>query len=129
MVSERRKTVAAATALFLLNAWIAWRIFGVEYTDNFSSIEGSFIALARYISLHWGDFSWWPIWHCGMPFQDTYVPLVHLMSAAVSTLAHLPPGRAYHLVTGLAYCLGPSALFLMAMRLGAPRGAAFTGAL
>jgi hypothetical protein len=37
-------------------------------------VEGYFIAIARYISGHWGDFSWFPLWHCGMPYQDTYVP-------------------------------------------------------
>jgi hypothetical protein len=107
-----------------LNMWIAWRLFWVEYTPNWSSIEGSFIGLARHISLHWGDFDWWTIWHCGMPYQDTYVPLFHLTVASVTTLMHWPAAHAYHAVTGLTYSLAPATLFLMARVLGATRPAA-----
>src|SRR5438477_321383 len=57
----------AALFLFGLNAWIAWRLFWVEYTPNFGSIEGSFIGLARYISRHWDSFFWWPNGHCNAP--------------------------------------------------------------
>src|ERR1043166_7374070 len=106
MVSERRKTPAAAAALVALNIWIAWPLFGAGYTVNFSSIEGFFVAIARHLSTHWGDASWWPMWHGGMPFQDTYVPLVHVASAALASL--FTPVRAYHCVVALAYCFGPA---------------------
>jgi hypothetical protein len=115
--------------LVALNLALCWRLFKVDIANHFSSIEGSWIAIARYVSRHWGDFSWWPLWHCGMPFQDTYVPLVHLASAAVITVFHLPAGRAYHSVTGAMYALGPATLYLMAVRLGARRGAAILAAL
>lgn len=64
-----------------------------------------------------------------MPYQDTYVPLLHLVSAATATLGHLSAVRAYHGVTGATYALGAGTLFLMAVRLGAPRGAAFLAGL
>src|SRR5207253_207418 len=67
--------------------------------------------------------------HCGMPYRDTYVPLLHLAVAAVASLGHVSAARAYHAVTGVTYALGPPMLFLMALRLGAPRGAAFLSAL
>jgi hypothetical protein len=92
-------------------------------------VEGYFISIARYISGHWGDFSWFPLWHCGMPYQDTYVPLLHLVAAATASLGHIPAARAYHGVIGVTYALGAPALYWMAVRLGAPRGAAFLSAL
>jgi len=119
----------AVIALTALNLAICWRLFKVEYTNNFSSIEGAFIGLARYISQHWGDFAWWPMWHCGMPYQDTYVPLLHLITAAVATVGHISAAHAYHSVIGAIYALGPAMLYLMAVRLGASRGAAFLSAL
>jgi uncharacterized membrane protein len=85
--------------------------------------------MARHISTHWGGFSWWPLWHCGMPYQETYVPLVHLVVAAVASLAKISAAHAYHDVIGVAYSLGAVTLFLMAMRLGASRGAAFLAGL
>ena len=120
---------AGAAALFALNIWICWRLFRIEYTQHFNSVEGFFIAMARYISTHWGGFSWWPLWHCGMPYQDTYVPLVHLVVAAVASLAKTSAAHAYHDVLGVAYSLGAATLFLMAIRLGASRSAAFLAGL
>ncbi len=119
----------AFLALTALNLAICWRLFQVEYTNRFSSIEGSFIAIARYVSRHWSGFSWFPLWHCGMPFQDTYVPLLHLVVALTATLARIPAARAYHAVIAAAYALGPATLYLLAVRLGARRGAAFLSAL
>jgi hypothetical protein len=124
-----RLDIAAVLALTALNLSIAWRLLKVEYLNQFSSVEGFFIGIARYISTHWSDFSWFPIWHCGMPYQDTYVPLLHLVVATTASLGHISAARAYHGVTGVAYALGPPALYWMARRLGASRGAAFLSAL
>jgi hypothetical protein len=112
-----------------LNVWISWKLFHAEYTPNFGSIAGAFVSIARYISRHWGDFSWWPLWQCGMPYQDTYVPLLHLAVAAVATVARISAARAYNCVTGAAYCLGAVTLFFLARKLGAGRAAAFLSAL
>ena len=123
------RNISAFLLLTALNLSICWRLFKVEYSANFASIEGSFIAIARYVSRHWGGFSWWPLWHCGMPYQDTYVPLLHLAVASTASLMHLSAARAYHGVTGMMYALGPGTLYLVAVRLGARRGAAFLAAL
>jgi hypothetical protein len=122
-------TPAACLALTALNLSISWRLLKVEYINQFGSVKGYFISLARYISGHWGDSSWFPLWHCGMPFQDTYVPLLHLVVAATASLGHISAGRAYHGVTGVAYASGAPALYWRAVRLGAPRGAALLSAL
>jgi hypothetical protein len=119
----------AVLALFSLNVWIAWRLFIMEYADHFNSVEGFFIGISRYIANHWSDFSWWPLWHSGMPIQNTYVPLFHWCVALLSTLSGLTIFRSHHLLTGLAYALGPVALFWMLLRLGTRKSTAFTIAL
>jgi hypothetical protein len=136
MPSFQRLATAAArshwpalTALTALNAWICWRLFTVEYTDRFSSVDGAFVSIARYLSHHWGDHSWWPLWHCGMPYEDTYVPLLHLVVALAATLGRISAVHAYHMVVGAAYSLGPVTLYLMAAYLGAAQGSAFLSAL
>jgi hypothetical protein len=115
--------------LAALNAWICWRLFTVEYIGQFASVDGVFISIARYMSRHWGDFSWWPLWRCGMPYEDTYVPLLHLLVALLATFAKISAAHAYHIVVGIAYSLGPVTLYLMAVALGAARGSALLSAV
>ena len=89
-----RLDIAAMAALAALNLSISWRLLKIEYINQLASVDGFFIGIARYISTHWTDFSWFPLWHCGMPYQDTYVPLLHLVVAAVTSLAHISAARA-----------------------------------
>jgi hypothetical protein len=126
---DTRYNVAAFVALTALNLSISWRLFKIEFLNQFSSVDGYFIAIARYLSTHWEDHSWFPLWHCGMPYQDTYVPLLHLVVAATASIGHISAARAYHAVIGVTYALGAPALYCMAVRLRAPRGAAFLSAL
>ena len=123
-----KRHLPAVAALAALNAWICARLFTTEYLDQFSSVDGAFISIARYLSQHWGDHSWWPLWHCGMPYEDTYVPLLHWMVAGVATLTRISAAHSYHIVVGIAYALGPVTLYLMAVHLGAARGSAFLSA-
>ena len=118
-----------AAVLFALNAWIVWRLFSLDYGDHFASIDGFFVAIARYLPRHWGDHQWWPLWHGGMPFQYVYVPLLHLTTSAYATISGVDAARAYHAVTAFFYCCGPPALYALGLRLGANRGAAFLAAL
>ena len=64
-----------------------------------ASIEGAFIGLARYIRDHFPHLTWMPLWYGGIPFPDSYPPLLHVTVAAVSALAHISAGLAYHAVT------------------------------
>jgi hypothetical protein len=121
-LSKRRLAdFGAPLFLFALNAWIVAPLFSLENTPHFNSIEGSFIGLARYLSAHFGHFSWFPLWHCGMPYQDTYVPLVHLVVAVTAMTTGMSVAHAYHVVTAVTYSLGPVTLYLMARMLGANR--------
>lgn len=115
-------------SLFVLNGWIAWRMLRIEWFPYFHSVEGSLIGLQRYIAAHWGDLSWFPLWYSGMPFPDTYVPALQVLSAIVATVAKLSAPRAYHVVCAVAYAVAPVAAYVMMRQLGASRWASWLGA-
>jgi len=125
----RTKTAAAALALFALNALITLRLVHVDYTRQMGSIEGAYVGLARYVAHHLSDLSWFPLWYGGIPYPDTYPPLLHWISGLAVAMAGISPGLAYHVVTATIYAAGPAALFWMAWRLSGSRGAAFTAGL
>jgi hypothetical protein len=110
-----------ALGVFLLNALLVRRLFGIEYLNQMWSIEAAYISLARYITENWGDLSWFPLWYNGMPFVNTYQPGLPMLSAAASALTGMMPAHAYHVVVALFYCVGPVGLLLLIYRLSANR--------
>jgi len=122
-------TFLLASGLFLLNVYICRELFHIEYLRHMGSIEGAFIGMSRYITTHWNDLTWFPWWNAGAPFPTTYPPLLHLVVAAVAQARGVSTALAYHGVTAFAYCLGPVALFALALRLSGSRWAAFAAGL
>ncbi len=120
---------AAALALFALNFYIAHELFWIEYLRHMGSIEGAFIGIARYAMHHWRDLTWFPLWYGGIPYQNTYPPLLHLSVAALATVSGMTAAHSYHFVTALAYCLGPVSLFALALRWSGSRWTAFAAGL
>jgi hypothetical protein len=117
---------ARLTSLFAINCFLILRLFGVEYTQHMGSIEAAYIGLTRYIRGHFPDLGWFPLWYGGIPYPDTYPPLLHFLTAAAVPLS---PGLAYHFVTALLYALAPVALCWTLWKLGADRNAAFVASL
>ncbi len=113
----------------MLNAYICWDLFSVEYLAHMGTVDGPFIGLARWVSLHWGDLSWFPLWHLGMPFVNAYPPLVAYVVAFVAAISGMSVAHAFHWVSALAYSLGPVALFALALRITGSRSAAFAAGL
>jgi len=122
------KTLACAVLLFALNAYITLRLFRTDYTRQMGSIEAAFVSIARYASQHWHDLGWFPLWYGGIPYPDTYPPLLHWICGLLISLTGVSPGLAYHFVTASLYALGPAALFWMAWRLCGNRACAFAAA-
>lgn len=118
-----------ASLILAVNAAIIGPYFGVEYTRQMGSIEAAFIGLARYIAAHFPNFGWFPLWYAGIPFQDAYPPLLHLLVAACSSAANVSPAFAYHAVTAVIFALCPVALFWALCSLGATPLPSFLGAL
>ena len=104
----------APLLLLLLNIWIAVRLFHLEYSANLGSNEGEFIAIARGVAKHWGDLRWWPEWSLGLPFQNTYLPLLEAVVGIFSRITGHSPALSFHQVSAAFFCLGPAFLYLMA---------------
>lgn len=100
--------------LLALNLWIVAREFKVDYTAYLESNEGSFIALARAIAAHPFDLLWWPQWDLGLPFQNTYIPGLHILVGLFSRITGHSPGLSFHQVCALFFALGPVAVYFMA---------------
>ena len=112
-----RSLIAIAAALFALNAWICHELFTLEYSKHVAAIDAAYISLARYISEHPFEWGWFPLWYNGIPFQNTYPPLLHQTTGMTAWLTGLSPALSYHLVCAVTYCLGAVTLFLAAHRL------------
>lgn len=63
-----------------------------------------------------------------MPFNTVYQPGFHLTVALLATVAHWQIPVAYHMLTALAYALGPVALFVLCAEAGDSRAFALVAA-
>lgn len=118
-----------AALLLLLNLWIALDLVTTEYIDQMGSIEATHITIARWALEHWPNLSWFPLWYNGVPYQNTYNPLHHLMVATAAWLFGITPALAYHAVTAFFYAFGPVTLFWLALRLSGSAVQAFAAGL
>jgi hypothetical protein len=126
---RRARVLASVLVLAAVNLIIAAPLFGVEYSAYNGSIEGTFIAIARVMAQHPGDFKWWPLWNAGMPFENAYLPLLHWMVAAFSVLTGWPAARSFHMVTAGIYAFSAVAVFWMALEFSRRLAASFVSAL
>lgn len=127
--SARWPVVLFVSALLAANVAISARLFGVETSAYHESVEGAFIANARVMAEHPGASGWWPIWGCGMPIENSYLPLTQWSVAAFSLLTHLSAARSFHIVSAGFYVLFPLTLFWLALALSGRRFVSFLAAL
>jgi len=128
-LTQRRVTILALfLAIFAINAMVAGRLFGIEFSSYTSTNEGSFIAIGRILAEH-GETLWWPFWDSGIPFSHTYSPLLPAIVAGFSALTHCSPALSFHIAGAFFYALGPATLFLCAMVLSGRRAASVIAAL
>jgi F0F1-type ATP synthase membrane subunit c/vacuolar-type H+-ATPase subunit K len=116
---RRRRTLLLEAGVYpllilLVNLLIVAREFRVDYSAYLMSNEGSFIAIARSVASHPGDLLWSPLWDLGLPFQNTYIPGLHILVGAFSRLTGHSPALSFHQVCGLFFALGPVAVYFMA---------------
>ena len=98
-------------AIFAVNFYVCARIFKIPIFGGLYSIEGVHIALAKAIEL--GGSNFYGHWYAGIPFPNTYPPLMPRLVGTISRYWVHDTGLAYHIVCGIFYCLGPVALFLL----------------
>ncbi len=128
-MDRRFNRLLYAVLLFAVNAYVCWRAFGLEYSQYMSSIEGAYVGISRHLLASWHDLSWWPAWYTGIPFRNSYPPLLHMLVAVDSAVMHVSVVRAHHIVTALFYCLGPVFAYALLVRLSGKPFLSFCAAL
>lgn len=122
-------TLVGGAVLFALNCYISQKLYAIEYLHHMHSIEPAYISIARYAMENWRDLGWWPLWYGGIPYQNTYPPLLHLTVAAFAKGTGLSPALSFHAVNAFLYCLGPVALYWMALQISGLRAYSFLAGL
>ncbi len=117
IAGSHRRALACVAALTAANLAVAAKLFTVGISAYTGSIEGTFIALSRYMARYPGQWNWWPLWGAGMPFETAYLPFSNWMVAAFSLVSGVDAARSFHIVTAAVYALGPPALFWMAWKI------------
>jgi hypothetical protein len=112
-----------------INIYVCHEVFNTESTGHWNSMHGIWMALARLNGLHWFSSRWWPYWGGGVPLEYTYSPLVPFATAGLAQLFRCSIPLAFHALTGMVYCLGPSLLYLAGWRLFQAPGYSFIAAL
>jgi len=118
-LADARGSVLALTAgilLFGLNWYICGKLATIEWLNDMHSIEGAYISISRYAIENWGDLTWFPLWYTGIPYQNSYPPLLHLLVAGFAWLTSLSPASSFHMVEAFLYSLGPVMLYWLAAR-------------
>jgi hypothetical protein len=129
MPFSRSQVWLCMAALFAINLAITAKLLGLEYSAYNGSIEGTFIAISRVMAQHPFDWNWWPLWSTGMPFENSYLPLLHWIVAAWSGVTGLSAARSFHAVTALLYAAGPPTLFRMTLVFSGKPARSFLAAL
>jgi hypothetical protein len=123
-------TLAGLSVLLAaVNVYVCRELFRIEYLNHPGSIEAAFISIARYARDTFPDLTWFPVWYNGIPYQNSYPPLLHWVVAAVSRVTDWPAALAYHATVAFFYCFGPVALFWLCYRLSRSLGVSFFGGL
>lgn len=129
MKESRGRVLACLAILLAVNLTVAGKLFGVEISAYTGSVEGTFIAIARLMKEHPFDWHWWPLWTCGSPVENTYLPFEQWVVAGFDAITRIGPARAFHVVTAAFYALGAPTLFWMAWQFSRKLAASFFAAL
>ena len=124
----RRQILLDCLLLFLCAAALVRPYFTNKYTNQWPSIESTFISDARFLAAHWPHPQWQPLWYAGTRFDYIYPPAVRYGTAIVSKITGFWPVKAYHFYTMFFYCLGIAGVYVLMRAAGRARGFAFLGA-
>lgn len=113
--------------IFLFTAVLIKPLFRAKYLNRWDSIESTFIADGRFLKEHWPHPQWQPLWYCGTRYDYIYPPVLRYGTALLSRV--FIPVKAYHVYTGLFYCLGIAGVYFMVRVMSGSRGAAWLAAV
>jgi hypothetical protein len=113
---KRLATPLLALAIFLLNVCLNAPLFMRGELPFRGSIEGGYVAIARFISAHPNPWGWDPFQYCGIPTRFLYVPALPYLTAFLGhLLPHLPLAFLYRVIVSGMTCLGPVTAFVFAL--------------
>jgi hypothetical protein len=113
---KRLATPLLALAIFVLNVCLAAPLFLPGELPFRGSIEGGYVAIARFISAHPNPWGWDPFQYCGIPTRFLYVPALPYLTAFLGhLLPHVPLAFLYRVMVSAMTCLGPVAAFVFAL--------------
>ena len=100
--------------LFLFTTILIFPLWRLNYLNNWSSIESTFIADARMLRENWPHHLWQPLWYCGTRADYVYPPGLSSGVAMLSLALHASFAHAYHILIALFYATGIVAVYLWA---------------
>jgi hypothetical protein len=128
-VTRRRQILLDSCLLFLLATVFLAPYYTHKYTDQWPSIESTFIADARFLVAHWPHPQWQPLWYGGTRFDYIYPPALRYGTAIISKVTGYWTVKSYHFYTIFFYCLGISGVYLLVRVAGRSRTAACLSAI
>ncbi|MEP6536424.1 MAG: hypothetical protein ABJF23_13950 [Bryobacteraceae bacterium] len=128
MHSISKRSLADLVLICLLAAVLIKPLFKLGFTDKWGSVEGAIISDARFLSDHWPNPSWQPLWYAGARYDSLFPPAVRYGTVAIAKIGRVPVVRAYHTYLALFYCLGIGAVYFLIWTLMESRWSAWCGA-
>ena len=128
-MTRRRQILLDCCLLYLLAAIFLAPYFTHKYTNQWPSIESTFIADARFLATHWPHPQWQPLWYTGTRFDYIYPPALRYGTALLSNVFGWWTVKAYHFYTMFFYCLGIAGVYLLVRLAGRSRAAAYLSAI
>src|SRR3977135_2283189 len=101
------KASVCLLVLLALTVFFTKGLFTLDYSQYMGSIEAAFISISRYMVDNWRDLTWFPLWYSGIPFQNSYPPLLHAIVAGIAGTFRISQALAPHAFTAFMYCAGP----------------------
>jgi hypothetical protein len=128
-VTRRREILLDCALLFLLATLLLAPYYTRKYTDQWPSIESTFISDARFLAAHWPHPQWQPLWYTGTRFDYIYPPALRYGTALLTKVFGWWTVKSYHFYTTFFYCVGIAGVYLLVRAGGRSRAAGWLCAL
>jgi hypothetical protein len=128
-VTRRREILLDCALLFVSVSILLAPYYTHKFTDQWRSIESTFISEARVLAAHWPHPQWQPLWYTGTRFDYIYPPALVYGTALISKITGWWTVKAYHFYTIFFYCLGIAGVYLLVRVAGRSRAAAYLAAI
>ena len=115
MAPKPRTVLIDSLIVCLLSGGFIYKLFAIEYSRNWGSIESTFIADSRMLAEQLPHPGWQPLWYCGTRFDYVYPPALRYSSALISKATGVSTARAYHLYTAILYAFGIVAVYWLVL--------------